>query len=821
MYSAAAICRSTHLPIPQEGRIITSDDVFGHLPDIRCINGGIDAAPAPPLDGAGQCAGLPGVLSEAGGRLPLHPKTRRSRAARYFGLPDKEISSGAVVMRWPAIYNKGSKIREEAHPVAKHLDKFTQPFRDSPIPFALAEILTNGSGEMVDLVCRFLNPAAAALLGLSPEEVQGRRLSQLGPERALEQLAPMQAVAFSGSSASFPYVTAGGQTLTVTCYQVMYGTVACLLDPRSGAGAQSGALPELLPGADLELNREGLRCLACSRQLCQLTQWSRRALLDRGGRAFSALVAPADWPALLQELLDAAREKRGVDHDFRLLRRDGGAVWVNLRAEILSTRQGATVFRGVFLDIDRLRREGQDLQAALSRRETALRDAETLLDRMPVGLCLLRRACRVCLGGGRELCLSLHMSWVEQPDGSWLAYIACADISQEAAAQAEHQIRSRMYDLLLEHTSLLTLDYDPARDLAQIQRHSTSGRRTSRTVSGYLKSLLTASYLHPEDRRRLAGAVRRAITHPGTVSCTYRADYEDTGWRRYQVSWMSLFDEAGNVYRLLGKAEDVTGRRAAAEHFRQLAARHRRQARACLASARLDLTAGQTLDAKAASRHLLRTLFDRTAGTCLQQMASALPEAEERARFQALFSPDALSDAFAEGVFQFSMDHWISTGKGGPSWVRIEAEMAENPDTLHLEVFFQLWDRSFRRLQSTLLDTLTRQDYELVLTADARSGACRAYGPSAGRLPENATCRSLAAWYFQQLPPSHQRTALRKALSLEAVLSQLEAVPSVELVLPAPEGAPYHLRCSPLEGMPGVLLVTCRRLPAGTPSPAP
>ena len=42
MYSAAAICRSTHLPIPQEGRIITSDDVFGHLPDIRCINGGIE-----------------------------------------------------------------------------------------------------------------------------------------------------------------------------------------------------------------------------------------------------------------------------------------------------------------------------------------------------------------------------------------------------------------------------------------------------------------------------------------------------------------------------------------------------------------------------------------------------------------------------------------------------------------------------------------------------------------------------------------------------------------------------------------------------------
>lgn len=116
---------------------------------------------------------------------------------------------------------------------------------------------------------------------------------------------------------------------------------------------------------------------------------------------------------------------------------------------------------------------------------------------------------------------------------------------------------------------------------------------------------------------------------------------------------------------------------------------------------------------------------------------------------------------------------------------------------------------------------MTRQVYELVLTADARSGACRAYGPSAGRLPENATCRSLAAWYFQQLPPSHQRTALRKALSLEAVLSQLEAIPSVELVLPGPGRSALPSAVFPLEGMPGVLLVTCRRLPAGTPSPAP
>ena len=40
----AALCRSTHRPIPKGSRVITSDDVFDHLLDVRCINDGIDTA---------------------------------------------------------------------------------------------------------------------------------------------------------------------------------------------------------------------------------------------------------------------------------------------------------------------------------------------------------------------------------------------------------------------------------------------------------------------------------------------------------------------------------------------------------------------------------------------------------------------------------------------------------------------------------------------------------------------------------------------------------------------------------------------------------
>lgn len=80
--------------------------------------------------------------------------------------------------------------------MAKHLDKFTRAFRDSRIPFLLAEIITDGEGEMVDVACRFINGPAAALLGLPAEDLHRQRFTRVFPAAALEALEPLRDVAF-------------------------------------------------------------------------------------------------------------------------------------------------------------------------------------------------------------------------------------------------------------------------------------------------------------------------------------------------------------------------------------------------------------------------------------------------------------------------------------------------------------------------------------------------------------------------------------------------------------------------------------------------
>ena len=109
--------------------------------------------------------------------------------------------------------------------MAKHLDKFTNAFRNSRIPFLLAEVITDGQGTMVDLACRFANDAAGALLQIPAEELRGQRFTRSFPHQRLQKLRALESVAFSGSAASFIYDTNLGQTLSITCYQPMYGMV--------------------------------------------------------------------------------------------------------------------------------------------------------------------------------------------------------------------------------------------------------------------------------------------------------------------------------------------------------------------------------------------------------------------------------------------------------------------------------------------------------------------------------------------------------------------------------------------------------------------
>ena len=739
--------------------------------------------------------------------------------------------------------------------MAKHLQKFTDPFRDSTIPFFLAEVLTDGAGRMVDLTLRFANDRLCALLDVSPETLKGKRFTRLFPAGQLEQLTPLQTVAFSGSSAAFTYTTMMGSALHMVCWQPMYGLAACILNaPAARPLPETAELPaDQLPAvaAVLELSREGVRLLSFSSRLCPLTGREYRELLDVYADDFPALVAPEDRTALVQALLDSSRGGAPLDHAFRLLHRDGSLRWMALRAEVLSRERGSTTFSALLLDVDAQLREQERKRAHLHQAESALSQFSQLFHGLPGGYCLLREVdgglspirvsqglagllgeplaevvrhlgddplwrippqdrdallkaaqaareanvplrctCRIQVHGGALRWGLIEASRQVQMDGAALVFVSCSDVTTEKEAVSELEFRSRLCELLLSDPRLISFDYDPVADVARIFRRDKEGRRVSRMIPEYIRDLEHSAIIHPEDQKRLATAVKKAANHPETEHVEYRADYDGQGYRWYQVAWVSLFDSKGDIYRLVGKAEDISRRKAAAQRFRELKALQKSPAPGTLAAVQLDLSGDRILDVRTNSRALTALLFGNTAADCLDHLAAQIPTETQQAEFRSLFSRKALLDAYHDGHLVRSLAHRFLPGPTAALWARTTLHLIEDPDTGHAAAFCTVQDEDALHNREAMLELLARRDYDLVVTVHPVTGLCRSYGRP---LPEGLTYQDLRA-------------------RLEPLLHR--SLPTLEELSQSPEQTldchPGTLTVSPLDPADQTLLLTLR-----------
>lgn len=623
----------------------------------------------------------------------------------------------------------------------------------------------------------------------------------------------------------------------------------------------------------LELSRAGARCLSFTQGLCALTGWSRRELLDRCAD-FSALVEPEDRPELLQALLDAAREERQTSLGFRLLRRDREPLWVELRAEVLRRREGSASFYAVLLNAQESHRDQARLKAAQDQLATAHQELDFLFDGLPSALCLfrretsegpvrplrlgrglaqllgyslaelsrrlaenplwrvhprdrealsaaaeaaraeggtMRRVCRLRAKGGSIRWTALDAAWRDLGGGASLVYAACFDITREREASEEVRFQAQLCELMLDQSRMMSFDYDPLEDVARSRRHDGSSRRVQHVTENYLTRMDQDQAIHPEDRDRRAAMIRRLLARPGTETLEYRADYDGQGWRWCRISWMSLMDSTGNVYRLLGKAEDVTQRKICALRFQDLANRQKKLSTGVLAVIRLDLSADRIADAKAGSRYLSGVLFGNTADACLRHLRDNIPDGEQRRAFDGKFRRQSLVDALRGGEVYVELEHRFSLGEsGGAVWVRTSAELAEDPETLAFTAFCTVTDIDAQRRRQPMLEALAARDYDFVLSVSASTGLCQVYGKDApaGVVPY----RTVAAQYLGRQASSQRRSAFHRAARLETALERLETEEVYEYTGSLGADAPREKRMcwSWLDRESGLLLVTLR-----------
>ena len=370
----------------------------------------------------------------------------------------------------------------------------------------------------------------------------------------------------------------------------------------------------------------------------------------------------------------------------------------------------------------------------------------------------LRIAARAARDTGSPLRTSCHLTahrWglieavrQSQADGTSLLLVACTNISPEKAALSELEFRSRLCDLLLDDPQLISFDYDPTTDVSRIFRRDKDGRRISRIIPEYLRDLERSSIIHPDDQKQLSAAVKRAAVRPDTEVVEYRANYDGQGWRWYRVSWISLFDRKGNIYRLVGKAQDISRRKAAAQRFREPLTRQKQPEAGTLAAVQLDLSGDRILDVRCSNPALTQALFGNTAVACIAHLREQIPTPEQRQDFGHIFSREALLDAYHDGHLRLTRQHRFNPGIGAALWAETSVRLIDDPESGHANAFFVLRDVDRLHRQDALLGLLARRDYDLVVTVRADSRHCRSYGHP---LPEDLPYEDLQAHLKKRL----------------------------------------------------------------------
>ncbi|MDO4540212.1 MAG: EAL domain-containing protein [Syntrophomonadaceae bacterium] len=133
------------------------------------------------------------------------------------------------------------------------------------------------------------------------------------------------------------------------------------------------------------------------------------------------------------------------------------------------------------------------------------------------------------------------------------AVITCEDVTAQKELEAEN-VRN---NIIIKHTGICVIDYDVPTDVMRFQSGSQGERQL---ISDYFGRFLQSSesYIHPDYKEFHREQFRRLIeSAPKAGHYDYVADNWGIGYRWSRLHYVSMGDDNGRVYRIVGQISDI------------------------------------------------------------------------------------------------------------------------------------------------------------------------------------------------------------------------------------------------------------------------
>ncbi len=158
--------------------------------------------------------------------------------------------------------------------------------------------------------------------------------------------------------------------------------------------------------------------------------------------------------------------------------------------------------------------------------------------------------------------------------GKLFCYLSVNDISERVAQERKEIWQQERYRLISEIDNMVVFDYSPADDVMTFSKRKPDQPTVEEIHPNYLQNMETrAFYIHQNDLPQVRQHLLEASQQPKRGSLEFLGRYfcDDYHWQR--LRYVSVADEHGNVYRIVGCIEDINNERVLHNQLQQRAQR--------------------------------------------------------------------------------------------------------------------------------------------------------------------------------------------------------------------------------------------------------
>ncbi|MDD4722038.1 MAG: ATP-binding protein [Acidaminococcaceae bacterium] len=363
-------------------------------------------------------------------------------------------------------------------------------------------------------------------------------------------------------------------------------------------------------------------------------------------------------------------------------------------------------------------------------------------------------------------------------DGASVLQNTYMDDTERVRTAAREHWQDERFKILVEAMRTVIFDYDQFKDIMNYSVTLTNNTVEDLVVEDYLKNLNDSKVIERPFIEELRQRLRAASKYVTRDSYECKADFFGQGFRWVKIYYTSIADPGGNIYRIVGRVDDIQDRKVAQECYQEELKIRANMSKDLIASLRINITQDvvEKTQASFSRGEIVKEGMNRE--QVIKSVAQGLLDDVERKKFADFFEAEAMKKAFATGNKDYATNFRTIGSDGTISWLEANVKFLEHPVNKDIIAFVAIRDINDKIMRSSVIELLMGSEYDYIAIVNVNNGHFKllAANPNEKAIPptKGENYDYIVEKYAEMYLPKEERGGAISALSLDTVYRQLE-----------------------------------------------